>query len=273
MDSLVLSAEFKSPGSHTLSHLHDCHQILYVTGGQAQITVSDRSYDVKPGSLVLISRFETHSVKNCSRDYSRCSLQISPLVSTYSMLAGQPALSLLTNRPAHFRHVVDMSACPETEPLLRRMAAEAANVSSVQGKLLDLLLLELLLYLHRAHPELAAPADDSLNLIRQVQSYLETNYGKRLTLDDLSKEFHISASHLSHTFKRITGTSVMGYLHSCRLAEAKQQLAQTDLPISTIVSICGYSDCSNFSRSFLSATGMTPTQFRNKYREKSSENS
>ena len=263
MDRTVLSAQYALPGSHTGLHLHDCHQILYVNAGQAQITVSGQSYEVKSGMLVLINRFESHRVGNCSADYRRCSLQISPAISTYSSFVGHTALSILTNRPAHFRHAVDMSACPETEPLFRRMADVFA--SDTQSKLLDLYLMELILYLYRAHPELAAPADGSLKTVQQVQSYLESNYGSKITLQDLSREFHISTSYLSHIFKRITGTSPIGYLYACRLAEAKQQLIQTTLPISTIVSACGYSDCSNFSRSFLSATDMTPTQFRNKY--------
>jgi AraC-like DNA-binding protein len=264
MERMVLSAQYALPGSHTGLHLHDCHQILYVTAGQAQITVSGQRYTVKPGSLVLINRFESHSVEDCSHDYRRCSLQISPAVSTYGSFVGHTALSILTNRPAHFRHAVDMSGCSETEPLFCRMADEFS--SAPQSKLLELYLMELILYLYRAHPELAAPADGSLKVVRQVQAYLESNYTNKITLRELSGEFHISASYLSHIFKRITGTSPMGYLYACRLAEAKQQLIQTDLPISTIVSACGYSDCSNFSRSFLAATGMTPTQFRHKYR-------
>ena len=263
MEHTVLSAQHALPGSSTGLHLHDCHQILYVTAGHARITVSGHPYDVAAGSLVLINRFESHRVENCSADYRRCSLQVSPAVSSFGSVVGHTALSILTNRPAHFRHAVDMSGWPETEPLFRRMADEFAAAS--QSKLLDVYLMELILYLYRAHPELAAPADSSLNTVRQVQAYLETNFSSKITLQDLSGQFHISASHLSHIFKRITGSSLMGYLYACRLAEAKQRLIQTDLPVSTIVSACGYSDCSNFSRSFLAATGMSPTQFRDKY--------
>lgn len=266
MDSIVLSAAFATASSHKSSHLHDSHQLLYITGGQAQITVSGKAYLAKPGTLVLISRFETHSVDHSTPDYCRYTLQIAPRVSTYGSMIGYPVVSVLTNRPAHFCHALDMCGYPEFEMLLSQMVQEAASGDPVSSKLSDLHFLQLLLYLSRAHPELVTQSDPGLELVQQVQSFLEANYASALTLDGLSRQFHLSTSHLSHQFKRVTGISVMGYLQACRLAAAKQQLVQTDLPVSRIVEACGYSDNSNFSRSFLSATGMTPSRFRRQHR-------
>lgn len=266
MDSIVISAEFGSASSHTASHFHDSYQFLYITRGQAQITVSGREYTAKPGTLMLISRFETHSVRITAQDYCRYSIQISPQVHTYGNLIGYPALSVLTNRPKHFQHAVDMSECQDLLPLLRDMTKECAARNPLRERMLDLKFLQLLLCVSRSHPELTMQSDAALELVQQVQSFLETNYPSRLTLGQLASHFHLSPSHLSHQFKRICGTSVMGYLQACRLAAAKQQLAHTDLPISRIIDACGYSDSSNFSRVFHSATGLTPTQFRKQYR-------
>lgn len=266
MDSIVLSAAYASASSHKSSHLHDSHQLLYVTRGQAQITVSEKAYTAKPGTLILISRFETHSVEASSPDYCRYTLQISPQVSTYGSMVGYPVLSVLTNRPAHFRHSLDMSGCPEIENLLSKMVAEKAKNAPMGGKILDLLFLQLLLYLSRTHPRLVTQGDPALHLVQQVQSFLEANYAAPCALEGLAQRFHLSASHLSHQFKRVAGVSVMAYLQACRLAAAKEQLAQTDLPIGSIVEICGYSDNSNFSRYFQSVTGLTPTQFRKLHR-------
>lgn len=271
MDSIVLSAGFASAINHTASHFHDSHQLLYITRGQAQITVSGQEYAAGPGTLVLISRFEAHSVRVTTPDYCRYNIQIAPRISTYDKLMGYPVLSVLTNRPALFRHAVDMSACRELEPLLKEMADEYSCKRPLYRKFLDLQLLQLLLCLSRAHPELISQSGDELALVQQVQSYLEKNYPAHLTLEDLSKTFHLSISYLSHQFKRTAGISVMGYLQACRLAAAKQQLAQTDLPIGRIIDACGYSDSSNFSRTFRAATGLTPTQFRKCYRKPAGE--
>lgn len=266
MDSIVLSASFSDFSSPKSSHLHDSHQLLYVTRGQAQITVSEKTYSAKPGTLILISRFETHCVEVSSPDYCRYTLQISPQVSTYGSIVGYPVLSVLTNRPAHFCHALDMSGCPEIEDLLSKIVAEKAKNAPMGGKMLDLHFLQLLLYLSRTHPQLVTQGGTALSLVQQVQSFLEASYAAPCTLEMLAQRFHLSASHLSHQFKRVAGVSVMAYLQACRLAAAKEQLAQTDLPIGSIVEICGYSDSSNFSRYFQSVTGLTPTQFRKMHR-------
>jgi AraC-like DNA-binding protein len=58
----------------------------------------------------------------------------------------------------------------------------------------------------------------------------------------------------------------MEYLQSCRMANAKRMLAQTDYSVGEIVEKCGFSDNSNFSRTFKSLNGMSPTDFRKKYK-------
>ena len=62
-----------------------------------------------------------------------------------------------------------------------------------------------------------------------------------------------------------TGMSVMEYLLSCRMASAKRMLAGTQMGIGEIVERCGFSDNSNFSRTFKALNGMSPTDFRKKY--------
>ena len=77
----------------------------------------------------------------------------------------------------------------------------------------------------------------------------------------------MSASHLSHIFKSVAGVSTMAYLKACRIAAAKRYLAQTELPVGEIVERCGFSDSSNFSRTFREQTGMSPSEFRRSCKE------
>jgi len=44
-------------------------------------------------------------------------------------------------------------------------------------------------------------------------------------------------------------------------------LAETDWEIGTIVEECGFSDNSNFSRTFKKTTGLSPTEFRKQFRK------
>ncbi len=260
--SIILSAEYSDSMSSISAHYHDCHQLLYIKQGQICITVSDKLYHAVPGTLVLISRFEQHAIEVKSTVYQRYCLQIAP-----EAVVSDPLFSLLVNRPAHFYHAVALAPETGAEHLLLQLLQEQEGQKPMRSKMQQLILQQLLILVYRAQPEMSRQEENELMLIRRIQQKFESEPAQSYTLLGLSRQYHISPSHLSHLFKKVTGSSVMGYLASCRFAAAKGYLAQTEIPIGTIVELCGFTDGSNFSRSFKAAAGMSPSQFRAQFRE------
>lgn len=258
MASIVLSAKYSHDIGHWSSHFHDCHQLIFIEEGHVCVTVNDKIYHAGPGSLIITNRFETHSIQIESDVYKRYTLRFRPDLSGRE----NKLLSILVNRPENFRHVLDLSAVPEIPFLLKAILKEWTQQDDLWEKQLDYCLYSLLICLHRCYPELQQTKSETLKLVQSVQTFLEENYALPCCLDSLAQKYHMSASHLSHTFKKITGQSVIGYLSACRFAAAKRLLCETDMEISDIVSACGFSDCSNFSRSFRALSGMSPSQFR-----------
>jgi AraC-like DNA-binding protein len=264
MNSLIISAKYVEGTGHFSNHFHDCNELIYVTGGKASVTVGNNHYEVNPGTLVLISRFEQHAVEADGEDYCRYTLDIRPDASGYGPALGANLLSVLINRPANFCHALSMPGCT---CLMEQILEEANRADLMQENMLDLLLFQLLIRLRRAHPELIPPDDSILQVVLQAQQYLEENYAQRIRLEELARDFHLSASYFSHLFKNVTGHSVMGYLKACRIAAAKRLLAQTQLPVGDVLACCGFADCSNFSRTFKEETGFSPSDFRKQYQK------
>lgn len=263
----ILSALYSDRPSQKPSHYHDCHQILFVTGGSAQVLVDGKRYDAREGDLVLFSRFEQHSVTAGSEGYCRYVLQLDPRLPAAGE-ARYRLFSILYNRPAGFRHVLPTGdSAPEFVRLFRQILEEQSRQLPLSQEMLELLLQQLMVSVCRCCPQPPALAEGCYETVSSIQSRLERDYRERLSLEALAGEFGLSASYLSHLFKRVTGTSVMGYLQSCRLAAAKRCLAQTSMSIGQIVESCGFSDSSNFSRLFRSANGCTPSRFRELHRE------
>ena len=265
MNSRVLSVKFSDEASHFSKHYHDCHEMFYVTSGKARITVGNSEYSVKGGYIIIISRYERHSVTVESDDYKRYTLRLSPEM--YGENAEDYMLySVLTNRPKSFVHAVDVSWCSEIfDGLFEGLKEEYDGNFSYGSDMLDMYLKQILVNLYRKEPELfSEPDNQSLTVAGDIQRRFQKNCHEKYTLEMLSKQYNISTFHLSHLFKKVTGYSVMNYLLSCRIANAKKLLAKTDLDISEICHRCGFSDSANFSRKFREETGMTPSAFRKK---------
>ncbi|UYG09070.1 GlxA family transcriptional regulator [Halomonas sp. M4R1S46] len=67
-------------------------------------------------------------------------------------------------------------------------------------------------------------------------------------------------------FKAATGMTPMDYVHTLRLEEAKQCLESGDAPIDAVAEEVGYADPSFFRRLFGRRVGLTPSQYRRRFR-------
>jgi AraC-like DNA-binding protein len=250
-------------------HYHDCHQLIYVVRGELEVTVGHERYAVRDGSLLILSRFESHAIRVVSRDCERYALSVSPDAAPHGNTEQDALSSVLVNRSSAFRHVVDMGRrAAHFEALLQMLTAEFRSRSPMREEMLALYLQQILIELCRQVPQLLTEKEsDSMVLVRRLQSRMESDYAESFTLADLAAEMHVSPSHLSHLFKRVTGYAPMEYLAACRLSVAKRLLCTTASPVREIVERCGFTDESNFCRTFRQLTGMTPTEFRRAHGE------
>jgi PAS domain S-box-containing protein len=101
------------------------------------------------------------------------------------------------------------------------------------------------------HPRLQAAID----LARR-------RFAEPVRVDELAAAAGLSLPQLDRALRRALGLSPKQLLLRARLDEAMRRLDDTDLPIATIASECGYYDQSSFTRQFRRAVGMTPGVYR-----------
>lgn len=104
-----------------------------------------------------------------------------------------------------------------------------------------------------------------------ILSYIEANYAKGVTLDDLARQFGISYSYLSQMFKKTIGLSFAEHLSNIRFRQACDLLCSTDMPVTDISEAVGYNDYHYFCNAFKKRYSMTPTQYRNQPRKEIEE--
>lgn len=242
-------------------HFHDCHQIIFVVKGTVDFCVNNKMLRAAAGDVAIFSRYENHSVAGCSDAYERFVLHIDPdIVNQKSAV-----YSLLTDRPAGFCNIIRIQSGDDlVADIFKRMLSEHRSSSKLADEMEQLLVKQLLILIYRCTPVDFEHTYDGI--VSNVKRQFENACHERYTLDELAKRYNVSVSSLSHRFQAATGVSVMEYLQSCRMANAKQLLAETDSSISEVIERCGFSDNSNFSRTFKSRNGLSPSAFRKRYK-------
>jgi len=105
--------------------------------------------------------------------------------------------------------------------------------------------------------------DESSNdAIEASKKYIEANFTKNITLEDVSREVNISTYYLSRIFKETTGSNFIDYLTGLRIEKAKELLSTTQYSMKEICQMSGYVDPNYFSKLFKKIVGVTPTEYR-----------
>ncbi|WP_029323498.1 response regulator transcription factor [Butyrivibrio sp. AE3004] len=107
----------------------------------------------------------------------------------------------------------------------------------------------------------------SENIIDDIISYTDRNYAQPLTLEDLASRFGYNSGYLGRLFTRTTGTGYNYYLNECRIAKAKEFLAEGKYKVYEVAQLVGYNDVDYFGKKFRKHAGMTPAEFRRQMKE------
>ena len=104
--------------------------------------------------------------------------------------------------------------------------------------------------------------DERELLAREVHEYLIAHLDRRLTIDELAREFHTNSTTLKATFKNVYGKPLAAHIKEHRMASAAALLRESDLSIFDVGRRVGYDSQSRFSEAFREYSGMLPSDYR-----------
>ena len=113
--------------------------------------------------------------------------------------------------------------------------------------------------------ELTNNSDIKSNYIRKIRIYVEHNFTQDISLQSLASYTNLHPSYVSSLFKRITGTSVMMYVHIVRIKKAKKLMMENhSLSQDEVSKMVGYTRLRNYYKVFKKISGTTPGAFKMK---------
>lgn len=246
------------------SHIHPYYEIFYLINGDCTFFIDHNIYKLNRGDLVIVPAGEIHKSTYPETGYSErfvVSFRENNL-GWINEILGEEIVKQSLN--------MGVISIPDkrrdyVESLMHKMLFESEGQDILSPAFIKTGLIELLLFIircQRYEENVVKEIDVDNQLMQEIATYIYDNYDKKISLDDMSRKFHISRSYLSKKFKTITGFGFKEYLINVRIKNACTMLLETNKSITDIAFECGFNDSNYFGDAFRHVKGVSPNKYR-----------
>ena len=106
-----------------------------------------------------------------------------------------------------------------------------------------------------------------IGYITKARSYIQERYSEPITVQEIAEYTGISRSHLSCLFSKNMSRSIVEYINTVRCEKAALLLGSTQFPVIDIAIEVGFNSRQHFTRTFTRLYGVSPQEYRRKYRQ------
>lgn len=146
---------------------------------------------------------------------------------------------------------------------IQNIAVEYDAWKNNRLSMMNFYILELVLLLSRnIHSQYPADTDFHNPYVEQALAYIHEHYMERITVPDIAASLNISDRYLSRLFYQCTHTTVMEYIHSCRINQSIMLMTKGCSLTEIAVSV-GYSSQPHYTKTFKKYMGQTPREYLN----------
>jgi len=227
--------------------------VLMTRAGRETVSQGDSEAELRPGDAVVWDSTKT----------ARFSVW-EPL-SKRSLLIPRAALEEVNGRAWSPAGVMLDGAAPATRLLVSYLDALSATLPALGSSAVAAArnaTLELLVGALRVDGDVPTTSTAQPALRAAMDRYIERHLlDGAVTLHDIAVAHGVSVRTVNRIFNA-TGQTVGEVIRVRRLARAREDLTESDLPVSTIAHRWGFSDPSHFTRSFKARYGASPREYR-----------
>ncbi len=234
------------------------HQVLLLARGGGRATLEGRTHGLRPMDVVNLPAGRVHGF-TFKRGTQGWVVTLATEILD-EVLTPQEGLGRVLSDAAIFR------GTPQMRALMKDIFVEYGARHFARAHVLKALSALLLGYVARALAEgmtLAGSAGESA-IIGKFEALLDVHFVEHWPVARYAAALKITPTHLSRLTREAFGCPATHMIRDRIVREARRNLVYTNLPVSTIAYALGFDDPAYFSRIFSNATGLSPSEFREK---------
>lgn len=252
-------------------------RLYYVTEGAARILLPTGIQELKPDHLYLVPSFTTHSYL-CDTHFAHYYLHIyedhqseSSILEDFSFPTEIPAGDLELPLIKRLCGINPTMQLPQSDPtsydnnptLIKNIIKNKQRTFCDKVESRGIVYQLMARFLKDAQPK----AEINDDRIQKVLSYIRKNIYKTIDIDSLAAISCLSKDHFIRLFKKEINNTPLQYINQKKIEKAQLILITDSMPVKNISYLLAYEDHSYFNRLFKKLTGVTPQQYRDRYKK------
>lgn len=254
------------PHDMTVKHYHEGYEIYFQADGSRILFLKDTQYLLKKGDIAVMLPYELHYGESAQQTYyERYTVNFKE--NYLETVLGEEGKSLLSGL-----HTGVMTL-PKEQSMQMEVLFQDLYSRKKKRNVLDekLFCCELVLILSRVADlckEQKVQTHRLLDTLTCAVDYINNNYEKSLTLDEIAMQSHVDKYYLSHLFKKNMGVSVMNYLMHVRAQKAYYYLSMLGMNVEQAAQESGFANYGAMERAFEKIYAATPMQIKQREKNK-----
>lgn len=235
------------------NHMHNELELFYVYEGQIKAFVNFKEYILNVGDFLLVFPNTVHSFEKIGENVHMLCIFDKKIFPNFS--------NIFATKKSDSSPVVSKNSMnKEIDFCVKQIfdRKELHQKSNITEAYLQIILENICNNLELVELEYDAKQD----LCQEVLFYLNKNYTKPISLENMAKELGVSKYHLSRNFNYRIGCSISQYVNKLRAEKALELIKTTDLPIINIAYEAGFESNSSFFRNFKKLGFDNPMSYR-----------
>lgn len=270
MNDWIFVSEYNETLGRGGEHYHDFVEIKYILSGKGMHVVNDIAFDVNAGDIFIVNPSAHHAFITTLAEpiiVYNCVFFLYDFFGKNTGFEGffKAAKNLYENNFSNASSMRLWDEEMEVRRILKQLKKEFLGQAYSKNTMMMGLFLELLSELARLYSrqsESALKPDISVENVYNVIEYIDKNYDKNISLDELAKIIFVSNSHLCRIFRKTTGSTITQYIQRIKVHHASRELRETNKSFGEISYELGYKGEKAFRRIFKAHTGKNPMEYK-----------